>query len=138
MPPMTTLASAGSVRCTPPARTSDADQVAFDEGGVDPGIERLAAALEREAIGVGGLGAARDHRRADAGIEPALADDLAERHRGFEVAAAPDVEHHRRFVRAEAIEEREQPLERVPLHDAFGGDPVGAMAPQASSPPCAA
>ena len=67
----------------------------------------MAGALEREAIGLGGTCAFRNHGRADADIELAVTDDSAERHRGFEIAAARNVEHDRALDLAEAVEERE-------------------------------
>ncbi|MGB6660480.1 MAG: hypothetical protein WBE48_02380 [Xanthobacteraceae bacterium] len=80
----------------------------------------------------------RNDRRADTDIELAITEDLAQRHRGLEIAAAGDVEHDRTLSLPEPVEERKRPLEVS--HSMAPSAAIHSMqlAPQASSPACAA
>ena len=104
-----------------------ANDIALDECSIDPGIQRLATALEREAFGFCRLRTSRNNRRARAHVEPMVANDLAQGRCNIEIAVAPDVQNDGDFALPEAPEERKQPLERIPLDNPFGGDPFGAI-----------
>ena len=58
----------------------NAYDVTRDELGIDDGVERLAAALERKARGFRDLRAFRNDRGARGGVKLVIANDLAERH----------------------------------------------------------
>jgi hypothetical protein len=63
-----------------------------------------------------------------------IANDLAERHCHVEISRAPDVENDWGLAIAEVLQKSKQPLERIPLDDAFSRDPFGTVRPAAPVP----
>ena len=84
-------------------QNQNAHDVTRDERGVDDGVERLAAALEREARGFRSLRALRNNRGSCAHVELVIANDLAKRHCHVEISRAPDVENDWGLAIAEVL-----------------------------------
>jgi hypothetical protein len=95
---------AGGKHAVHAARQSqNAHDVTRDERGVEDGVKRLAAALERETRGFRNLRALRNNRGACGRVELVIANDLAERHCHVEISRAPDLENDWGLAIAEVL-----------------------------------
>jgi hypothetical protein len=95
---------AGGKHAVHAARQSqNAHDVTRDERGVEDGVKRLAAALERETRGFRNLRALRNNRGACGSVELVIANDLAERHCHVEISRAPDLENDWGLAIAEVL-----------------------------------
>jgi hypothetical protein len=118
-------------------QSQNAHDVTRDERGVEDGVKRLAAALERETRGYRNLRALRNNRGACGRVELVIANDLAERHRHVEISRAPDLEHDWSFAIAEVLQKTNNRLNVSHSTTPSAAIHSEQFGPQLPSRPCA-